>query len=128
MICDQCNHEASVYTRKATRSGMKTVCRSCQTGRVRTSVYNPFAELVLDHVRDHNDRPVHVSSLRQLREVEKQHHCVSLIANSDERNFDTPPQKKSPTVADQMGREGKWLYPEIAEPMYREMREAGEVF
>jgi len=84
--------------------------------------------LTLDHVRDQNDRPITVTSLRQLREVEKQHRCVSLVANADEKHFDDPPQKRSPTVAEQMSHEGRWLYPEIAEPMYREMKANGEVF
>jgi hypothetical protein len=50
------------------------------------------------------------------------------VANADEKHFDEPPQKRSPTVADEMTRGCKWLYPEIAEPMYREMKERGEVY
>lgn len=128
MTCDECQREADHYVRKLTKTGFRTQCRACKTGRVRPSVYSPFAEMSLDHVRDAHDRPVRVTSLRQLREIEKKHHCVSLVANADEKHFDDPPQKKSPTVGEQMTHERKWLYPEIAEPMYREMKERGEVF
>ena len=138
MVCDSCHNDVDRYKRKMTRSGMKTLCRSCENPRVRPSCFNPFAELELDHVRDHNDRPVRVSSLRQLREVEKQHHCTSLIANSDEAHFDEPPQQRQPTAFAEMNRpyqdasgtwqKSHWIDPEIGPQMYREMEAAGELY
>jgi hypothetical protein len=127
MICDTCRNECDSYTRKATRSGMKTVCRRCQTGRSRPSVYNPFCDLELTHVRDANDRPIRVTSLRQLREVEKQHKCVSLVANADEKHFDEPPQHKPGSAFKTMSEQNRWLYPDVAEEMLRDMRASGEI-
>lgn len=128
MICNSCGEDAVQYTRKPSRGGMKTICRPCQTGRVRPSVYNPFSELVLDHVRTPDDRPVHVSSLRQLRQIEKEHHCLSAVANLDDAHVSEPPQHKPGSGFKSMSDEGKWLYPEIAIPMYEEMKRNGEVF
>ena len=138
MICDSCNLEVDRYKRRMTRSGMRTVCRACENPRVRPSCFNPFGELVLDHVRDEQDHPVRVTSLRQLREVEKAHKCSSLIANSDEAHFDDAPQQRQPTAFAEMNRpyqdadgtwqSSRWLHPEIANEMYREMEAAGELY
>jgi hypothetical protein len=127
MECDTCHNDADHYVRKLTRFGFRTQCRSCQTGKVRPSVYNPFAAMDLDHVRTSDNRPVHVSSLRQLREIEKEHKCVSLVANSDEKHFDDPPQQKQGSAFDTMTEERRWLHPEIATAMLKDMRDSGEI-
>lgn len=138
MVCDSCKNEVDRYKRRMTRSGMKTICRSCENPRVRPSAFDPFAELVLDHVRDSEDHAVRITSLRQLRQVEKEHHCVSLVANSDEAHFDDPPQQRQPTAFAEMDRpyqdadgtwqQSHWLHPEIGPQMYEEMRRSGEIF
>ena len=128
MVCDTCGEDAVQYTRKPSRGGMRTVCRCCLTGKVRPSVYNPFSDLVLDHVRDAQDRPVTVTSLRQLRQVEKDHRCLSAVANLDDAHVNEPPQHKPGSAFKSMTDEGRWLHPEIAIPMYEEMKRNGEVF
>jgi hypothetical protein len=94
---------------------------------VRPSVYNPYANLSLDHVRDEHDRPVQVSSLRQLREVEKKHHCLSAVANLDDAHVNEPPQHKPQSAFDEMSRDNRWLFPDVATQMLKEMRESGEL-
>ena len=138
MVCDECGIESDRYTRRLTKRGYRTQCRSCKSPRVRPSAFNPFAELELTHVRDSNDHPVRVTSLRQLREVEKQHKCTSLIANSDEANFDDVPQQRQPTAFAEMNRpyqdadgtwqKSRWLHPEIAENMLHDMETSGELY
>ncbi len=127
MICDGCQREADVYSRVLTRSGFKTQCRACRSPSARPSCFNPFASLTLDHVRDGQDRPITVTSLRQLRQVEKDHRCLSAVANLDAAHIDEPPQHKPQSAFDTMSGENRWLYPEVAESMIREMRESGEL-
>jgi hypothetical protein len=128
MLCDECQLDASVYSRRLTKGGFKTLCRSCLSPRTRPSCYNAFAELSLDHVRDANDRPVRVTSLRQLREVEKQHRCLSAVANLDAAHVDEPPQHKPGSAFKTMTDENRWLYPEVAQEMLKDMQESGEIF
>ncbi len=90
-------------------------------------MYDPFSSLTLDHVRDQQDRPVTVTSLRQLRQIEKEHRCLSAVANLDDKHVDEPPQHKPNSAFDEMTRQGKWLYPEVAMSMMKEMQEAGEL-
>lgn len=123
MFCDSCGFDSAVYTR---RRG-KTICRMCRSSVVRPSVYDPFSSLTLDHVRDQQDRPVTVTSLRQLRQIEKEHRCLSAVANLDDKHVDEPPQHKPNSAFDEMTRQGKWLYPEVAMSMMKEMQEAGEL-
>jgi|FreactTroBogLake_1042271.scaffolds.fasta_scaffold41506_2 hypothetical protein len=127
MTCDSCHQEADVYSRVLTRSGFKTRCRACARPKVRPSCFNPFSDLALDHVRTSDGRPVHVSSLRQLREVEKEHRCISLVGNMDEARFDDPPQHKPQTAFDTMSQERRWLFPDVAEAMVKDMRANGEI-
>lgn len=68
-----------------------------------------------------------MSSLRQLYQAEKQFHFKSLVANEREVDFDKPPQTPPTSAFDAMSREGRWLYPDIAEGMIQEMRESGEL-
>ena len=103
------------------------MCRTCLAPRTRPSCFNGFSELVLDHVRDANDHPIRVTSLGQLRQVEREHHCISAVGNMDAAHIDEPPQHKTQTAFDTMSNEGRWLHPEIAEGMIREMRESGEL-
>jgi len=128
MICDSCQREADVYSRVLTRSGFRTRCRACLSPKTRPSCFNPFSDLVLTHVRTADDKPVHVSSLRQLRQIEKDHRCVSLVANADEKNFDSPPQHQPGSAFKTMTDENRWLYPDVAKAMLKDMEEAGEVF
>lgn len=123
MICDSCFEEVSVYTR---RHG-KTTCRLCRSGKVR-SCADGFQSLTLTHVRDSHDRPITVTSLRQMRQIEREHHCLSAVVNLDSKHVDEPPQMRKTDAFQEMSRSGGWLYPEIAEPMLAEMRESGELF
>ena len=59
--------------------------------------------------------------------MEKQHKCVSLVANVDESKFDDPPQHKPGSAFKTMSDEGRWLYPEIAEKMLADMKASGEI-
>jgi hypothetical protein len=84
--------------------------------------------MILDHIRTADDRPVHVSSLRQLRQIEKEHKCISLVANTDEARFDDPPQHVPGSAFKTMSDENRSLYPDVAKAMLKDMQEAGEVF
>jgi hypothetical protein len=128
--CSHCRLLADRYTTRrdpATHAWLVT-CHVCAKPRhAGGGCLNPFAALTLTHARDELDQPIQVSSLRQLRQAEQRYHFKSVVANSDERGFDTPPSTRTPDLFEQMSQETKWLYPDVAESLVREMREAGEL-
>jgi hypothetical protein len=127
MICDECQREADHYVRKLTKTGFRTQCRACKTGRVRPSVYSPFADMRIDHVHGHDGKALRVTSLRQLYEAEKEFKFKSCVGHTDEARFDDPPQQTKDTAHDIMTRENKWLYPDVAKQMVRDMKASGEI-
>lgn len=128
MICDQCHESVSAYRQRLQPDETwLTICRNCSTPKAALSVFNPYSEIVLEHVRDAADEPVRVTSLRQLREMEKEHHCRAVVANEREQDFDRPSDTKQPDMFEQMSKENKWLFPEVAESMIRDMRRSGEI-
>ncbi len=129
-ICHDCRHEVSVYTTKFRAGKILYFCKPCEhpVHSDKTLGHNPFADLTLEHAHDEFGRPVHVSSLRQLHEAEKRYNFRSLIGHTDEAKFnEPPPQRQTPKLTDVMTAQNKWLFPEIAVPMVREMRERGEI-
>lgn len=126
--CDDCGRDAAKYSLRF-RAGKQVVrCHACANPKhAALSCYNPFAELTLDHAHDLDGKPIHVTSLRQLRQAETRYKFRSLVANERAADFDKPPQTKIPDLYEQMTREGKWLHPEIAEGIVREMRANGDI-
>ncbi len=131
-ICDTCKQEVSRYTQWPVeqpdgRYCFATSCYACehpqhsmQTGAVRV-----FSDLTLDHVTGEDGRPVRVTSLRQLREAEKRYHFRSVVANSDEKNFDRPDAiapKRSKDAFEAMTENNKWMYPDVARAMLADPR------
>lgn len=88
---------------------------------------NPFSALRLDHVHNELGQPVEVTSLRQLQQAEKHYKFKSLVANEREADFDKPPQHRQKDLFEATSESGGWLYPELAEAMIPELREAGEI-
>lgn len=126
MFCD-CGHDAVSYSIRLTARGRKTVCRNCQRPKLRESAANPFADLTLEHVHGHDDRPLHVTSLRDLRRAEKEFKFKSLVANERECDFDKPPQKEAVNLCEAMDEAGLYSYPEAARAMIKELRDTGEI-
>lgn len=125
MICD-CGHDSPSYVVQY-RPRRRLICRLCSRPQPRETCSNPFAALTLDHVHDGQGRPLEITSLRQLRDAEKRHHFSSCVANTDSANFDKPPQTRQTDAFDAMTKEGRWLYPEVAQAMLQEMRAGGEL-
>jgi len=126
MICT-CGHDSPSYSVRLSPAGPRTVCRHCTSSHPRASVTNPFATLKLDHAHDELGNPVEVSSLRQLQQAEKRYKFKSLVANEREADFDKPPQHRQKDLFEATSEAGGWLYPEVAESMIQELREAGEI-
>ena len=84
-----------------------------------------FSDLTLSHVAGEDGRPLRVTSLRQLREAEKKYKFRSWAANQDEKNFDKPPEAPSNRIADHLTKEKKWLFPETANAMLKEIERRG---
>ena len=128
VTCIDCGHPTSVYTVKFRAGKILHSCKVCEHPPTQDrSVANPYSEMVIDHVTAEDGRPLRVTSKRQLLEAEKKYHFRSLVAHTDEANFDKPPQRQTPNLAEVMTRENKWLYPDIGPRMYKEMKERGEV-
>lgn len=125
MQCD-CGHESCSYI-VLYSPRRRTVCRACTRPRLRDSVANPYQNLELEHVHDDAGQPLRVSSLRQLDQAQRQHHFQHWATSADSVNIDKPPSHRQPTLYEQMSKEQKWLFPEVAEGMVREMQEAGEL-
>jgi hypothetical protein len=126
MLCD-CGHDSSCFTVNIGPRGPRRVCRNCRSPRVRESVFNPYADLTMEHVHGDDGRPLHVSSLRELRDAEKRHAFKSLVANENESDFQKPPQHREKDLFERTSEAGNWLFPDVAEGLIREMRETGEL-
>lgn len=127
-ICVDCGHETTNYTMKFRADKVQYSCRVCEHPPIRDQrVANPYSEMIIDHVLGEDNKPLRVTSARQLREAEKRYHFRSLVAHTNEADFDKPPQTNQASIAEQMTRDQKWLYPEIAIPMMKEMRQRGEI-
>lgn len=84
--------------------------------------------MILDHVTDEETgKPLRITSARQLREAEKRYKFRSLVGHTEEANFDKPPQGEKRNLAQIMLDEGKFLYPDVARSMIKEMRRTGEI-
>ena len=127
MICSRCGHDTPSFRVRLTSFGPQTICRHCSSPHPRESVANPFSALRLDHAYDESGNPVEVTSLRQLQEAEKRYKFKSLVANEREADFDKPPQHRQKDLFEATTESGGWLYPELAEAMIPELREAGEI-
>lgn len=126
--CHLCQQPTARYTRRLTAIGLVTTCHVCANPQHSlAAVATPFADLTLDHQFGDDGKPLHVTSLRQLRAAEARLHFKSLVANEDSANFDRPPQSQHGDLFRSMSEEGKWMYPEVAKPMLREMQENGEL-
>lgn len=126
MLCS-CGHDSVQYELRMTARGPRTRCRSCVVPRTNHSCVNPYSGLTLEHATDENGRPVMVDSLRGMRDAEKRYKFKSLVSNENEVDFGKPPVTRIPDLFETNSREGKWLFPDIAENMVREMRERGEL-
>jgi hypothetical protein len=81
----------------------------------------------MQHATDELGKPLRATSMRELRELEKRYHFSSTIAETDEANFNCPPPPRITDPFEQMTKDGKWLYPDVAERMLKEMRQNGEL-
>ena len=127
MICSRCHSDSSSFSIRITSRGVERVCRHCTSPHARQSVVNPYAALRLDHVTDESGQPVEVTSLRQLQQAERRYKFRSLVANEREADFNNPPQHRQKDLFEATSEAGGWLYPELAEKMIPELREAGEI-
>lgn len=127
MTCSRCGHDSTSFSVRLSPSGLRAVCRHCSAPRLRESVINPFASLRLDHAHDELGNPIEVTSLRQLQQAEKRYWFRSLVANERAADFDKPPQHRQKDLFEATSESGGWLYPEVAEAMIPELREAGEI-
>ena len=129
ILCDDCGHETSRYITKFFGSKVKTTCHVCEHPcHAIAQCKNPYENLTIDHViDDHTGKPLRVTSARQLREAEKRLHFRSLIGHTAEADFDKPPQGESRSIAEIMFAENKFLYPEVAKSMLKEMERNGEL-
>ncbi len=129
VTCSSCQHPTDRYVKRRLPSGSwQVTCHVCAKPRhAGPGCLNPFSDLRLDHAHNELGQPIQVSSLRQLRAAESRYNFKSWVANTDAKNFDTPPPAKTPDLFEQMSESGGWLHPEIAEGMVAEMREAGEI-
>jgi hypothetical protein len=125
VICADCQHETTRYVTKFHSGGARTTCHTCEHPVHSSLAANPYADLTIEHVVTEDGKPLRVTSKRQLLEAEKKYHFRSLVAHTDEANFDKPPQQATGSVADFMTREKKWMYPEVAQAMLREVKEKG---
>jgi hypothetical protein len=134
-ICSICGKESVHYRQRVApavfegeRPQFIVTCQTCLNPRhAELAGTNPLGSLTLTHVHDELGQPVRVTSLRQLRAAEQRYHFRSVVANQDAANFDTPPEHKTGNILESMSNENKWLYPEVAEAMLKDMREAGEI-
>lgn len=128
VICEDCKHETNRYVTKFFGDRAKTTCFVCEHPPAQShNVGSRFSELVLDHVTGDDGKPLRITSIHQLRAAEKKYKFRSVVGNEDECNFDKPPQTNQRSIAEQMTAENKWLFPEIAKPMLREMERNGEL-
>jgi hypothetical protein len=74
----------------------------CARERAVLSVNGSFSDLTLDHIHDSAGKPVRVTSLRQLRQAEKDYNFVHRVANYDGANIDIPEQQRSYSVRDRV--------------------------
>lgn len=126
--CGKCGHDTTSYTMKFRANSVQYECHVCEHPPISDArCANPFSEIVLDHVTGEDGRPLRVTSSRQLREAEKKYNFRSLVAHTDEANFDKPPQRNQESIADAMTRTNKWMYPDVAIPMMKEMKARGEL-
>lgn len=139
IVCDSCGEETARYVVRFYDGRLHQECRVCTHPRHSgySSCVNPYADLRLDHVLDEENKPVRVTSRRQLEQAEKRYNFRSLVAHTMSENFDKPPQQRKMNAIDEVtmaGRAGKkdehgnrigWMYPSIAESMLKEIREKG---
>lgn len=136
--CDSCGEETSVYTVRFYNERLHQECKVCTQPRHSgySSTVNPYSDLTLDHCLDDQNRPVRVTSRRQLEQAEKKYHFKSLVANQWEENFDKPPQQRKMNAMEELSHNsavGKkdpktghtlgFLYPEIARAQLKELKE-----
>lgn len=103
MTCDTCGKP--VYRTKYFASCGKFIgvdCGCCSLERAVLSVNGSFSDLTLEHIHDESGKPVHVTSLRQLREAEKRYHFSHRVANYDGENINIPEQQKVYTVKNRL--------------------------
>lgn len=123
-VCDNCGQTVARYSQwpKEQPDGKYkfiTSCYVCEHPQhaMASGAVRVFSELTLDHVTGEDGKPVRVTSLRQLREAEKRYGFRSVVANSDEKNFDNPNaiKRQMPNDAfEAMTANNKWMYPDIA--------------
>lgn len=128
--CHTCGQTSTQYTTKFRGDKVLYYCKPCEHP-VHSDLNlgkSLFGDLTLDHVMDEFGKPVRVTSRRQLLEAEKRYKFRSLIGHSDEANFDKPPQGEHRKLDEIMFDEKKWLYPDVARAMLKEMKEKGDAF
>jgi hypothetical protein len=128
VTCDKCGAEATSYTMRFRAGRIQHECHVCEHPPISDArCANPYSEMVIDHVTGDDGKPLRITSSRQLREAEKKYHFRSLVGHTDEANFDRPPQRKQESIAEAMTRTNKWMYPDVAIPMMKEMKARGEL-
>ena len=99
-LCGRCNK--SVYKRRympIQKIWLGMDCGCLKADRAVRSTASPF-NLTLDHVHDEWGNKLHVDNIQQLSAAEKRYGFQSVVLNSDEQNFDDPPQQRQVTVSD----------------------------
>lgn len=125
-ICEECGVETMRSVTKFYATGPKTTCFRCEHPVHSSPAANPYADLTLEHVITEDGKPLHVTSKRQLLEAEKKYHFRSLVAHTDEANFDKPPQTEKRNLNQMFTDTNRWMYPETAKRMLKDF-ERGEI-
>lgn len=99
-VCDECQKPVyRVRLMQSTGKWLGFACGCLQDEIVKTTV-NPFSDLTIAHIHGEDNKPIRVTSVRQLREAEKRYGFKHHVANMNEANFGVAPSHRATTVAD----------------------------
>jgi hypothetical protein len=98
-VCESC-HEVVYRTRFVRGRWLGLDCRCFADPPVEAGATNPYADLTIEHVYGDDNKPIRVTSARQLREAEKRFEFCSVVANMESRHFDDAPQQRVIRVED----------------------------
>ena len=98
--CDQCG--TVVYRRIFSRERNQDLgveCGCTSRPRVLADSTTSVFDYTLNHVHDEFGKPLRVHNIKELSAAEKRLGFQSVVLNSDQQNFDDPPQQKRVDMA-----------------------------
>jgi hypothetical protein len=136
-ICESCGIETPRYVTKFFSGRAHHTCHVCEHPRHSAPCTNPYGNLVIEHVLTEENKPLRVTSKRQLLEAEKKYKFRSLVAHMNSENWDKPPQTPALTGADRIlatmedrrgqrdshGNKLGFLFPDTARQMLKQIKD-----